>query len=408
MAPLLAPILLLLSALPPGLASDGAVPYPELSDAASAVLGDVRSFADLRPCGATSAELAKYRPDDALAPCLLYDIRDDESPAEVALVQVTPSNCNNHRDGAATSVRLLNSSNDGKGFEIGYRSLAGVAGFAFGVISGQEDGDHNVKFRLVSIVGGNPANIGNDVFTEVHIFLLDSALRQVDNAAFILGSCSFASSADKPVALENKKIVLSQVGPPGFYDPAANPYVFGIHVNSDTYPLPALSALTFRLQAEGRATSIQQVRALYRDRSEFFKSTCESAINVAIERGFDVTAIEYNPDGDDDGDGTPNSQDEDLVRSLADRLCPPVEDDSNPVQTHPAVFACVNQEVDVLLGRMRENGCRPVSAWFTTATWGWATANLETIPYFQGGGQWHENFLYGDEFFETGQVSLTR
>jgi len=449
MAPLLAP-LLLLSALATCLASEDGGPYAPLSDAARAVLGDVGSFADLRPCGATSAELAKYGPDDVLAPCLLYDIRDydpgsddgeslrrrrdeardgeaydgrvdsdsttsqrdsarslsSEGVAEVALVQVTPSNCNNHRDGAATSVKLLNSSNGGKGFEVGYRSLAGVAA---NVLTGMFNtsgggGDRSVKLRLVSIVGGNPANVGNDVFTEVHVFLLDSALRQVENAAFILGSCSFASSADKPVALENRKIVLSQVGPPGFYDPAANPYVFGIHVNSDTYPLPALSALAFKLQAEGRPASSQQVRALYRDRSEFFKSTCESAVDAARERGFDVTAIEYNPDGDDDGDGTPNSQDEDHVRALADELCPPVNG-YNSRQAYPAVFACVNQEVDVVLGRMRENGCRPVSAWFTTATWGWATANPGTVPYFQGGGQWHENFKYGDEFFETGQVS---
>ena len=37
---------------------------------------------------------------------------------------------------------------------------------------------------------------------------------------------------------------------------------------------------------------------------------------------------------------------------------------------------------------------------------GWATDNSEVIPYFQGGGQWHNNFVYSDKFFETGQAVL--
>lgn len=37
---------------------------------------------------------------------------------------------------------------------------------------------------------------------------------------------------------------------------------------------------------------------------------------------------------------------------------------------------------------------------------GWATDNADVIPYFQGGGQWHSNFLYSDKFFESGQAVL--
>ena len=59
-----------------------------------------------------------------------------------------------------------------------------------------------------------------------------------------------------------------------------------------------------------------------------------------------------------------------------------------------------------MLARMRLNGCRPTLAWFTTATWGWANENAGTIPFFLGGGQWHENFVYSDRYFETGKDVL--
>jgi len=66
----------------------------------------------------------------------------------------------------------------------------------------------------------------------------------------------------------------------------------------------------------------------------------------------------------------------------------------------------LNFEADTILARMRANDCRPLLAWFTTATWGWATDNKEVIPYYNGGGQWHKNFIYSDKFFNTGQEVL--
>lgn len=189
-------------------------------------------------------------------------------------------------------------------------------------------------------------------------------------------------------------------------DVESNKYVFGIHVNSDTYPLPSLSSLTFQLNSEGISTSTQQVRVMYRDKSEFFYSTCRSAIDTATEKGFNVTAIEYDPDGDTENIGIPNSQNVPFLQNLADELCPPTKTDDK-VSSTPAIFACVlDAEADAILARMRHNGCRPKLAWFTTATWGWAGANPDVIPFFNGGGQWHEQFVYSDQFFNTGQEVL--
>ena len=189
------------------------------------------SALNLPPCTSTSYEISQLGPDTPLLPCILYDLnprntfnsKAEPLFTEVGLVQITPSICHNHRDGAHTAVSKLNSDHDGRGIAVGY------------------DGSTYIKFRLISIVGGNNNNIGNDAYSVVHEEILDEVFQYVDNVHFILGSCSFASANDKPLALKHAKIVLSQVGPPGFYmDVVNNPYVFGIHVNSDTYPLPAL------------------------------------------------------------------------------------------------------------------------------------------------------------------------
>jgi len=185
-------------------------------------------------------------------------------------------------------------------------------------------------------------------------------------------------------------------------DVKTNPYVFGIHVNSDSYPLPALQALRFHLASTGDPVSKQPINVIYRDKSEFFYSTCRSVIDEAIEQGFAVTEIEFDPFGDD-GSGVENIKNVPYMESLTDVLCPA---NATEGMLQPAIFACVNGETDVILARMRHNGCRPSVTWFTSSTWGWATDNLDTVPYFQGGGQWHKNFKYSDDFFETGQDIL--
>jgi hypothetical protein len=373
------------------------VPFFSMGAAAQSTMSSANlSFTSLEMCSDSSYNMSKYGSEDVLAPCILYDIRDfshsdpdfvsdsidADNTSEITLVQVTPSDCNNHRDGAATAVKLLNANNDGMGIAIGYYQ------------------DHYVKFRLVSIVGGNTKNISDDAYREDHGFLLDSALDEIDNAHYILGTCSGQSIADKPIALKREKVLISQVGPPGFYtNVKTNPYVFGIHVNSDTYPLPALQALKFHLMATDTATSLQPVRVIYGNYAEFFYSTCRSVIDEAAIQEFDVAEIEYDPNTDD-------------LESLADQLCPSTNGNSTS-DTHfgdqlpPAIFACVrSDETNVILDRLRSNGCRPSSSWFTTATWQWASDNPDTVPYFQGAGQWHQNFKYSDNFFDSGQDVL--
>ena len=94
------------------------------------------SFGSLEECSDSSYTMSRFGPEDVLAPCVLYDIRDfsysnpdlslelididlqaieGTSPnrtSEITLVQVTPSSCHNHRDGAATAVKLLNANHD--------------------------------------------------------------------------------------------------------------------------------------------------------------------------------------------------------------------------------------------------------------------------------------------------------
>jgi len=67
---------------------------------------DPISFSTLPTCTESSLTIAGYGAEDIMDACLLYDIQDDDmklsnniddKTTEVALVQVTPSNCNNHR-----------------------------------------------------------------------------------------------------------------------------------------------------------------------------------------------------------------------------------------------------------------------------------------------------------------------
>eukprot|EP00985_Skeletonema_marinoi_P012323 scaffold5928_cov128-Skeletonema_marinoi.AAC.1 len=121
---------------------------------------------NLPPCPATSYAISQYGPETPLSACILYDLnpRSDDalfvnstinstnaigepSFTEVGLVQVTPSGCHNHRDGANTAISKLNNDNDGRGVAIGY----------FGTTF--------FKFRLISIIGGNSNNIGNDAYS---------------------------------------------------------------------------------------------------------------------------------------------------------------------------------------------------------------------------------------------------
>ena len=153
---------------------------------------------NLPPCPATSYEISQYGPETPLSACILYDLNppnndNDNSDSnassfftEVGLIQITPSICHNHRDGANTAISILNNDNNGRGVAIGFSPSTTY-----------------IKFRLISIIGGNNNNIGNDAYSIRLEEILDEVFQNVDNVHFILGSCSFASANDKPMALKH-------------------------------------------------------------------------------------------------------------------------------------------------------------------------------------------------------------
>jgi hypothetical protein len=153
---------------------------------------------------------------------------------------------------------------------------------------------------------------------------------------------------------------------------------------------------------QGGAPSIP-VRVIYRTKSEFFYSTCKSAIDRLTQDGFtDLVEIMYDHAADHDNDGDINQFDDDFLISLADQACPPGSD----TDFHPALFVCTLTEHETIVKRWIENGCKPVSAWVTAATWGWADDNPDIVPYYQGGGQWHAAFDYSDRYFHSGRDVL--
>ena len=361
-------------------------------------------YSSLRQCTLSTKELAALGPDDELEPCVIHEVlpyqwasSNDPSltSSVIPIVQVTPSNCHNHRDGAVTGVESINSDNGGKGVPIGFTKK------------------HFVRFHLISVIAGNPTNLSEEEYDRRHDQILRSMIVEL-NAPYIAGTCSFASEVEKQPAKDLQAIVLAQVGPPGFYTDQ-NPYVFGIHINSDMYPLPNVQVLDFLAQDTTKipnGPSSIPVKVIYRTKSEFFYSTCRSAIDKLTEAGFtDITEILYDHAEDHDQDGDTNQFDIDFLESLADQACPAMngtdaDDDESNTQIHPAIFMCTLTEQETILKRLLDNGCRPISTWVTAATWGWANDNPNVVPYFQGGGQWHENMQYTDNYFDSGRDVL--
>ena len=99
------------------------------------------SYNDLKPCNLSSVEMSSLDPSVFIVPCIAWDVApytnsnsnssvSDSSNTTnsevmssplITVIQVTPHQCSNHRDGAPTAVDLLNSQNDGRGPAIGYR-----------------------------------------------------------------------------------------------------------------------------------------------------------------------------------------------------------------------------------------------------------------------------------------------
>ncbi|CAB9502425.1 affinity cAMP-specific and IBMX-insensitive 3',5'-cyclic phosphodiesterase [Seminavis robusta] len=352
-----------------------------LAAAASSSISSAQVLPALPRCTHSSYELTQLPPEEEidLAPCVIADINPGPSSANfsvIPLVHVTPSRCGVWRDGAVTGVNVLN---EGGGVPIGFSQ------------------DHFVKFRLVSVMAGSTMARG---YEGRHQYLLRGLVKELE-APFIVGTCSFIASIEKEVAQDVQAILMAQVGPPSFYQPAnSNPFVFGIHINSDTYPLPNVQALDF-WAAKNNPSRDVPVRAIYRLESDFFRSTCQSAIQALQNSGFtNIEALEFHPTKDDNGDGIRNEFDNRTLGQIADNACPRAPD------FHPALFVCTLIEHDILLERWRQNQCRPTSIWLTAATWQWAHENPDLRPYMHGGAQWHPALNYSDEYFDSGRDLL--
>jgi hypothetical protein len=80
------------------------------------------TYEDLQPCSLNTVEISKLGSEDSIEPCIIFDVQQDtplnifeEKSSRIAFVQVTPSNCGNHRDGAATGVQFLTQITTAKG-----------------------------------------------------------------------------------------------------------------------------------------------------------------------------------------------------------------------------------------------------------------------------------------------------
>ena len=119
------------------------------------------TFADLAPCTLTSLELTQLGADEYVEPCILAHVQPMVPPksnrsALVTSVQVTPVGCASHRDGAVTAAHVLNADNDNQGVAIGFQQ------------------DYHVQFQHVSVIAGNPAQLGTEEYNRRHSQLLTS------------------------------------------------------------------------------------------------------------------------------------------------------------------------------------------------------------------------------------------
>ena len=227
----------------------------------------------------------------------------------------------------------------------------------------------------------------------------------------IVGTCTDHAWLERNVALRQKTMLMAQVGVPNYYS-TNNPYVFGFHVSSDTYLLWAVRELKFYADEPQAKDSIPDITTdnlpvhfIYRSQSEFYKSACLAGADLAEKLGFTVTRVELDPFGDHNNNGIPNEFDADYVNSMVDQACPPGTDKVFDFDANPAVFGCLAVEHDMVLHRLKENGCRPTSVFLTTPTISsWMEGKEKNLQFFLGASQWHEDLdEFGDMYFEDGR-----
>ena len=76
------------------------------------------TYSELLPCELNTVQLTALGPDTNVEPCIVAEVYpfqtigvDQNKTSVISLVQVTPTNCGNNRDGPVTGVQKLNSDN---------------------------------------------------------------------------------------------------------------------------------------------------------------------------------------------------------------------------------------------------------------------------------------------------------
>jgi hypothetical protein len=364
---------------------------PLLSAGALVRTAEAISFNDLLLCPESSNDTAYALEEDkrneiyknstpiAQVPCIMWDVGPAANSTDevvITVVQVTPALCPDHRDGAPAAAQLLNQENDGLGTSIGYYD------------------DHYVKFQLISVVAFSP---------EQHTEILTDMVEAI-KPQYIIGTCSPAATLEREIAEKYQTMLVAQVGPPEFYkNGGSNTYLFGFHLSSEKYTKAAMQALCFHAITDILGgPPAQPVRILHRNEGDLFLSTCRAALSFAVDFDlFDVAMYGFDPIGSPYSDPFLNITKEQIsnMNETADAACPP----GSGSGYRPAIFVCSRTpEHDLLLDRWRENGCHPIAIWTMASNQQWAHQNLDTVPYFQGAGQWHPSFIYSDKHFSSG------
>ena len=382
------------------------------------------SLAALPSCSLQTRELALLNSTQSLDPCILwninpqYDDDDDDGSSTiptVTLLQITPTHCGNHRDGAKTSVDFIN---QGKGIPLGYAKTVGIS-----------IRKTHVKFRLISIVGGNPsAMTSTEAYQLQHQQLLHDLLNETQ-APYVIGTCSAYASIEPMIAQQYSALYMAQVGFPEFYKPhqdQVSSYIFGIHLNSNEYTYASVQTLvtastlssSFSLNqvpvnSGGSAVpiSVEQrkqklpIRIFQSVETEFYTQTCQATELKAEQLGFqvvDMTTYNYT-------EILTEQQQKQTLYRYADEICPPApsgSDNNNngTITIPPAIYICASTEHEILLERWLETGCMPTSLWMTASNLesSWVDNNPQQLPFVQGGGQWHQAMDYEDDFFREG------
>lgn len=80
--------------------------------------------------------------------------------------------------------------------------------------------------------------------------------------------------------------------------------------------------------------------------------------------------------------GEINRHDQDFLVNMADKACGKGEGGDGH-----AIFMCVQREseINTILGRFRENGCRPSLLWTSLASTKWSKSDPEKLPFILTG-----------------------